>query len=78
MSDLQDKIYDIVCDKLGVQKENITPESRIVDDLGADSLDQVELIMALEEAFEINISDEEAGTIKTIQDIVKYISEQKG
>ena len=69
----EDKIKSIIANQLGVKIEEITPKASFIDDLGADSLDTVELIMALEEEFEIEIPDEDAGSIKTVGDIVKYI-----
>lgn len=70
--DLQ-KVREIVAEQLGVDVEEVTPEASFIDDLGADSLDTVELVMALEEAFEIEIPDEDAEQIKTVNDAIKYI-----
>ena len=70
--DLQ-KIREIVAEQLGVDVDEVTPEASFIDDLGADSLDTVELVMALEEAFEIEIPDEDAEQIKTVNDAIKYI-----
>ena len=70
---VQDKVKQIIKDQLGVEDNEITPSASFVDDLGADSLDRVELIMAFEEAFDIEIPDEQAETIKTVQDAVDYI-----
>ncbi len=67
------KVVDIIANQLGVEKDVITPQAHVVDDLGADSLDVVELIMALEEAFDLEIPDEEAEKIRTVQDIYDYI-----
>ena len=72
-----DKVKDIVTEQLGVEKDEVTIESSFIDDLGADSLDIVELIMAFEEEFNIEIPDEAAEKIKTVQDVVNYIDEQK-
>jgi acyl carrier protein len=69
----EDKIKTIIADQLGVKFEEVTQEASFVNDLGADSLDTVELIMALEEKFEIDIPDEDAEKIKTVGDIIKYI-----
>jgi len=69
----QVKIVDIIANQLGVDKEIITPEANIVDDLGADSLDVVELVMALEEAFDVEIPDEEAEKIRTVKDVFGYL-----
>ena len=72
-----DKVKDIVTEQLGVERDEVTIESSLIDDLGADSLDIVELIMAFEEEFNIEIPDEAAEKIKTVQDVVNYIDEQK-
>lgn len=70
---VQDKVKQIIKDQLGVEDNEISPAASFVDDLGADSLDRVELIMAFEEAFDIEIPDEQAESIKTVQDAVDYI-----
>ena len=70
---VQDKVKQIIKDQLGVEDNEISPTASFVDDLGADSLDRVELIMAFEEAFDIEIPDDQAETIKTVQDAVDYI-----
>lgn len=72
-----DKIKEIVVEQLGVDADQVTPEANFVDDLGADSLDTVELIMAFEEEFDIEIPDTDAGKIKTVQDVMDYIEENK-
>ena len=72
-----DKVKDIITDKLGVEEEKISAESSFVDDLGADSLDTVELIMQLEEEFGIEIPDEDAETITTVQAAVDYLDSNK-
>ena len=72
-----DKVKDIVTEQLGVERDEVTIESSFIDDLGADSLDIVELITAFEEEFNIEIPDEAAEKIKTVQDVVNYIDEQK-
>jgi acyl carrier protein len=69
------KIREIVAEQLGVDVEEITPKASFVDDLGADSLDTVELVMALEEEFGIEIPDEDAEKIATVADAIKYIEE---
>jgi acyl carrier protein len=74
MSDMEAKVIDIIANQLGVEKEIITPAANVIDDLGADSLDVVELVMALEEAFDLEIPDEDAEKIRTVQDIYDYIS----
>lgn len=70
---VMDKVKQIIVDQLSVEEGEVTPKASFVDDLGADSLDRVELIMALEEAFDLEIPDEEAEKIKTVQDAVDYI-----
>ncbi len=74
MADM-DKIKKIISTQLGVDEAEITPESHFVDDLGADSLDTVELVMALEEEFGIEIPDEDAEKIQTVGDVAKYIDD---
>lgn len=73
MPGINDKVKQIIIDQLSVEESEVTPSASFVDDLGADSLDRVELIMALEEAFDLEIPDEKAETIKTVQDAVDYI-----
>jgi acyl carrier protein len=68
-----EKVKDILCEQLDVEEEKVTAESLIVDDLGADSLDVVDLVMSLEEEFDIEIPDEDVENIKTVGDMVKYI-----
>ncbi len=75
MADFE-KIKSIITEQLGVDEAEVTPDSDFVTDLGADSLDTVELVMALEEEFGIEISDEDAEKIKTVGDVVKYIDER--
>ena len=69
-----EKIRDIIVEQLGVEPGEVTPDSRFIDDLGADSLDIVELIMALEEEFDMEIPDEEAEKISTVGDVVEYLN----
>jgi len=69
------KIKKITSEQLGVEESQITPEAKFIDDLGADSLDTVELVMALEEEFDLEISDEEAEKLITVQKVVDYLSE---
>ncbi len=81
MSALQDKVRSIIAEQLGVKPEEVTPSASFIDDLGADSLDTVELVMALEEEFGIEIPDEEAEKMVSVGDAIKYIEEkaaQKG
>ncbi len=73
----ESKIVDIIANQLGVDKDIVTPGANIVDDLGADSLDVVELVMALEEAFDMEIPDEDAEKIRTVQDIFAYLQKNK-
>jgi acyl carrier protein len=73
MPAVEDKVKQIIVDQLGVEPSEVTPAASFVDDLGADSLDRVELIMALEETFGVEIPDEEAEKISTVQDAVDYI-----
>ena len=68
-----DKIREIVVEQLGVEAEQVVPEANFVEDLGADSLDTVELIMAFEEEFDVEIPDTDAEKIKTVQDVIDYI-----
>ncbi len=70
---VEEKVKGIIMEQLGVDAEEVTPEASFINDLGADSLDTVELVMALEEAFKIEISDEDAEKITTVSDAVKYI-----
>lgn len=75
MSTTFDKVKKIIVEQLGVDEAEVTPEASITDDLGADSLDQVELVMAFETEFNIDIPDEEAEKIKTVGDAVKRVDE---
>ncbi|MBI5407962.1 MAG: acyl carrier protein [Nitrospirae bacterium] len=72
------KVKDIIAKQLGVDMDKVTPEASFVDDLGADSLDTVELVMAFEEAFNVEIPDEDAEKILKVQDAVKYIEDKSG
>jgi acyl carrier protein len=69
----EDRVKQIIVDQLGVAPEQVTPEASFIDDLGADSLDTVELVMALEEAFDIEIPDEDAEKMTTVADAIKYL-----
>ena len=73
MSSTEDRVRRIVCEQFGVGEEEVTLSASFIDDLGADSLDTVELVMAFEEEFEIEIPDEEAEKIATVEDAVNYI-----
>ena len=74
MSDIQERVKKIIIEQLGVKEEEVKNESSFVDDLGADSLDTVELVMALEEEFDTEIPDEEAEKITTVQSAIDYIN----
>ena len=78
MSTVEDRVKKIVVEQLGVKEEEVSRESSFVDDLGADSLDTVELVMALEEEFECEIPDEEAEKITTVQQAIDYINSRLG
>ncbi|MBN2647712.1 MAG: acyl carrier protein [Thiotrichales bacterium] len=73
MSDIAERVKKIVVEQLGVEEEQVTPDASFVDDLGADSLDTVELVMALEEEFDCEIPDEEAEKISTLAQAVAYV-----
>lgn len=73
MSEIANKVYQIIVDQLNVEAGNVKPEASFVEDLGADSLDLTELIMAMEEEFDIEIADEDAQKIQKVQDAVEYI-----
>ena len=77
MSTVEQQVKAIVAEQLGVKQEQVTNDASFVDDLGADSLDTVELVMALEEEFEIEIPDEDAEKIKTVKDAVDYIEKNQ-
>jgi acyl carrier protein len=74
MASIEERVQKIVSEQLGVEEEQVTMEASFMDDLGADSLDTVELVMALEEEFEIEISDEDAEKIQKVKDAVEYVS----
>lgn len=73
MSNIEERVKKIVCEQLGVKEDEVKSESSFVDDLGADSLDTVELVMALEEEFETEIPDEDAEKLTTVQEAIDYI-----
>jgi len=75
MSNIEERVKKIVAEQLGVKEEEVKPEASFVDDLGADSLDTVELVMALEEEFETEIPDEDAEKIAKVEDAINYINE---
>jgi acyl carrier protein len=74
---LEDKVKEIIVEQLGVDEADVKLESHFVDDLGADSLDTVELVMKLEEDFDIEIPDEDAEKIQTVRDAIEYINSHK-
>ncbi|HAK23076.1 MAG: acyl carrier protein [Desulfovibrio sp.] len=78
MSDVTSKVTKIIVDQLGVSADEVKPEAKFVDDLGADSLDLTELIMAMEEEFDIEIADDDAQKIQKVQDAIDYIEAKKG
>jgi acyl carrier protein len=78
MADVEEKVKEIICEQLNVSAEDVVPAASFVDDLGADSLDQVELIMAMEEEFDISIPDEDAEKIATVKDALDYIKKASG
>jgi acyl carrier protein len=77
MAELEAKVKSIIAEQLGVEEAEVTDEASFVDDLGADSLDTVELVMALEEEFGIEIPDEDAEKISSVNDAIKYIKEHQ-
>lgn len=77
MPAVEDKVKEIITKQMGIKNEQITKETSFINDLGADSLDTVELIMEFEDAFDMNIPDEDAEKIRTVGDAIKYIEEHK-
>ena len=73
---VQDRVKEIIIEQLGVNPDQVTPEAKFIEDLGADSLDTVELVMAFEEEFGAEIPDEDAEKLQTVGDVVKYIEER--
>lgn len=78
MSDTAERVKKIVIEHLGVDAEKVTEQASFIDDLGADSLDTVELVMAFEEAFELEIPDEDAEKLQTVGDAIRYLKEHQG
>ncbi len=76
--DIQQKVSDLIVDQLGVDTDSVTPDAHFIDDLGADSLDTVELVMAFEEEFDIEIPDEDAEKLETVNDAVDYLNKRLG
>jgi acyl carrier protein len=77
MADIEARVKDIIINELGVEAEKVTPDASFVEDLGADSLDTVELVMAFEEEFGIEIPDEDAEKMQTVGDAIDYIKQQQ-
>jgi acyl carrier protein len=78
MASIEEKVKEIIVERLGVNEVDVTPEASFIDDLGADSLDTVELVMAFEDGFGIEIPDEDAEKIQCVQDAINYIKEKAG
>jgi acyl carrier protein len=78
MSGIEDKVKDIIAEELGVERDKLTDDASFMEDLGADSLDQVELVMAFEKEFDIDIPDEEAEKLRTVGDALRYLHEKQG
>ena len=78
MSDIEEKVKDIIAEELGVERDKVTPAASLMEDLGADSLDTVELVMAFEKEFDIDIPDEEAEKLRTVGDALKYLHDKSG
>ena len=78
MASIEERVKKIITEQLNVSEEDVVPEASFVDDLGADSLDQVELIMAMEEEFDLSISDEDAEKIATVQNAIDFIKKASG
>lgn len=78
MSEIADKVKKIVVEQLSVNEDQVTPEAKFIEDLGADSLDQVELVMAFEEQFGAEIPDEDAEKLTSVGDAIKYIESKQG
>ncbi len=74
---IEQRIKDIIVEQLGVKPEQVTPEAKFIEDLGADSLDTVELVMALEEEFGSEIPDEQAEKLQSVGDVIRYVEEQQ-
>ncbi|MFQ5550366.1 MAG: acyl carrier protein [Gemmatimonadales bacterium] len=78
MSDVEQKVKDIIAEELGVEMEKLAEDASFMEDLGADSLDTVELVMAFEKEFDIDIPDEDAEKLRTVGDALKYLHEKMG
>ena len=75
---IEEKVKDIIVEQLGVNAEQVTPTASVIEDLGADSLDTVELVMAFEEEFGVEVPDEDAEKLQSVGDVIKYIEEKAG
>ena len=78
MKQLEEKVKDIIVEELGVERDKLTPEASFMEDLGADSLDTVELVMAFEKEFDIDIPDEEAEKLRTVGQAMQYLHDKMG
>jgi len=78
MKQLEEKVKDIIVEELGIERDKLKPEASFMEDLGADSLDTVELVMAFEKEFDIDIPDEEAEKLRTVGDAMKYLHDKMG
>jgi acyl carrier protein len=74
---IDQRVKDIIVEQLGVKPDQVTPEAKFIEDLGADSLDTVELVMALEEEFSIEVPDEQAEKLQSVGDVIKYVEDQQ-
>lgn len=77
-NDIASQVMDIVAENLGTEREKVVADANFIEDLGADSLDTVELVMALEEKFDVEIPEEDAGKIQTVKDAIDYIASKQG
>ncbi|QER42420.1 acyl carrier protein [Thermodesulfobacterium sp. TA1] len=75
---VEEKVIDIIAQKLNLSKDQVKPEASFIEDLGADSLDLVELVMAMEEAFGMEVPDEDAEKLRTVQDVIDYVKSKVG
>jgi len=77
VSSVAEIVIEVIAEKMGVPKEDVKPEAHLVNDLNVDSLDQADIVMELEEKFDMSVSEEEAAKIRTVGDIIKYIEQHK-
>ena len=75
-ANVEQRVKEIICEQLGVSEDQVTPQASFIEDLGADSLDIVELVMAFEEEFGVEVPDEDAEKLQTVGDVIKYIEEK--